>query len=150
MLARVAMPRPALLLGWAGVIPFALLTGAVVLDAEVPVLDLRGALCAYGAVILSFLGGVEWGVLLPRNQSEGSLPWRYGVSVLPALLGFLCLLTPHTLGLIALGAGFLGLLAFDLSTVRRGLAPGWYGTLRFQLTGAVVVLLALAALRPEH
>jgi hypothetical protein len=70
--------------------------------------------------------------------------------VLPALLGFLCLLAPHTLGLVGLVAGFLGLLAYDLSTVRSGLAPEWYGMLRLQLTGAVVVLLTIAALSPEH
>ena len=150
MFAKDAIPRPALLLGWAGVIPFALLTAAIVLGVEVSSLDPRGALRAYGATILSFLGGAQWGVLLPRNQEEASLPWRYGVSVLPALLGFLCLLAPHTLGLVGLVAGFLGLLAYDLSTVRRGLAPGCYGKLRLQLTGAVVVLLTIAALSPEH
>ena len=76
--------------------------------------------------------------------------WRYGVSVLPALLGFLCLLAPYIYGLVGLAVGLLGLLAYDLSTIRRGLAPGWYGRLRLQLTGAVVVLLTIAALSPEH
>jgi hypothetical protein len=150
MFAGDAAPRPALLLGWAGVIPFALLTAALVLGMELGPIDPRGALRAYGAAILSFLGGAQWGILLPRNQEEVSLPWRYGVSVLPALLGFLCLLAPHTLGLVGLVAGFLGLLAYDLSTVRSGLAPEWYGMLRLQLTGAVVVLLTIAALSPEH
>jgi hypothetical protein len=146
MFATRAVPRPALLLGWAGVNPFALLTAAAVLGIEPLPLDARAALLAYGAAILSFLGGAQWGVLPPRSQDEASLPWRYGVSVLPALLSFLCLLAPHTLGLAGLAAGLLGLLAYDLSTVSRGLAPGWYGTLRLQLTGAVVLLLAVAAL----
>jgi hypothetical protein len=150
MLAKDAIPRPTLLLGWAGVIPFALLTITIMLGVEVSSLDPRGALRAYGAVILSFLGGAQWGVLLPRNQEEVSLSWRYGVSVLPALLSFSCLLAPHALGLVGLVAGFLGLLAYDLSTVHRSLAPGWYGKLRLQLTGAVVVLLTIAALSPEH
>jgi hypothetical protein len=43
----------------------------------------------------------------------------------------------------------MALLAYDLSTVRRGLAPVWYGTLRSQLTGAVVILLAIAGLVPN-
>ncbi len=149
MIAKRAVPRPALLLGWAGVIPFALLTVATVLGLEPLSLDARAALLAYGAAILSFLGGAQWGVLLPRNQKDAALPWRYGVGVLPALIGFLCLLAPHTLGFVGLAAGLLGLLAYDLSTVRRGLAPGWYGTLRLQLTGAVVLLLAIAALAPS-
>jgi hypothetical protein len=149
MFAKSAVPRPAVLLGWAGVMPVALLTAAIVLSIEPLSLDARAALLAYGAAILSFLGGAQWGVLLPRNPEEASLLWRYGVSVLPALLGFLCLLAPHTLGLVGLAAGLIGLLAYDLSTVRGGLAPGWYGTLRLQLTGSVVVLLTAAALSPD-
>ncbi len=148
MFAKSAVPRPALLLGWAGVIPFALLTVATVLGIQPLSLDARAVLLAYGAAILSFLGGVQWGVLLPRSQEEASLPWRYGVGVLPALVGFLCLQVPQTLGLVGLAVGLLSLLAYDLSTVRRGLAPGWYGSLRFQLTGAVVLLLAVAAFSP--
>ena len=37
-----------------------------------------------------------------------------------------------------------GLLAYDLWTIRQGYAPGWYASLRWQLTTAVVVLLGLA------
>jgi hypothetical protein len=146
MFANSGVPRPVLLLGWAGVIPFAFLTAAIVLGIEPQSLDLRAALLAYCAAILSFLGGTQWGVLLPLNRDENSLAWPYGVSVLPALLGFLCLLVPSTTGLIGVAAGLLSLLAYDLSTVRKGLALGWYGTLRLQLTGAVVVLLTVAAL----
>jgi hypothetical protein len=149
MSANDAIPRPALLLGWVGVIPFALLTAAIVFGIEPLSLNARGALGAYGATILSFLGGVQWGVLLPHSQDGVSPLRRYSVSILPALLGFLCLLAPHPLGLVGLAAGLLGLLAYDLSTVRRGLAPGWYGTLRLQLTAAVVPLLAVASVSPD-
>jgi hypothetical protein len=149
MFTKGAVPRPAFFLGWAGVLPFALLTAATVLGLKPLSLDARAALLAYGAAILSFLGGAQWGVLLPRSQEETSLLWRYGVSVLPALLAFLCLLAPQTLGLVGLAVGLMALLAYDLSTVRRGLAPVWYGTLRSQLTGAVVILLAIAGLVPN-
>ncbi len=149
MFTKGAVPRPAFFLGWAGVLPFALLTAAIVLGLKPLSLDARAALLAYGAAILSFLGGAQWGVLLPRSQEETSLLWRYGASVLPALLAFLCLLAPQTLGLVGLAAGLVGLLTYDLSTVRRGLAPVWYGTLRSQLTGAVVILLAIAGLVPN-
>jgi hypothetical protein len=67
-------------------------------------------------------------------------------SVLTALLAFLCLLIPNSLGLIGLIAGFLALLAYDLSTVRQGLAPRWYASLRIQLTLAVVVLLGITVI----
>lgn len=103
------------------------------------------ALPAYGACILSFMGGVQWGVLLPREDSHVPF-FRYLVSVLPALLAFLCLLIPSRPGLIGLIAGFLALLAYDLSTVRQGLAPRWYASLRVQLTLAVVALLGISVL----
>lgn len=143
MMTTDVIPRPALLLGWAGVIPFVLLTAASVLDIHPLSLDPRMALRAYGACILSFMGGVQWGVMLPREG--GPVPFfRYAISVLPALLAFLCLLIPNTSGLIGLVVGFLALLVYDLSTVRQGLAPRWYASLRVQLTLAVVVLLGVA------
>jgi len=145
MMTTDVIPRPALLLGWAGVIPFALLTTASVLDIHPWSLNPTMALRAYGACILSFMGGAQWGVLLPREG--GHVPFfRYLVSVLPALLAFLCLLIPRTPSLIGLIAGFLALLAYDLSTVRQGLAPRWYSSLRVQLTLAVVVLLGIAVI----
>jgi hypothetical protein len=139
------IPRPALLLGWAGVIPFALLTAASVLDIQPWSLDPTMALRAYGACILSFMGGAQWGVLLPREG--GHAPFlRYLLSVLPALLAFLCLLIPSMPGLIGLVVGFLALLTYDVSTVRQGLAPRWYASLRVQLTLAVVALLGITVL----
>jgi hypothetical protein len=141
-----AIPRPALILGWAGVIPFALLTTATALDIPLWTWDPAWALRAYGACILSFLGGAQWGLLLPRSESGYSPFSRYSVSVLPSLLGFLCLLVPNQPGLIGLLIGFIGLLAYDVATVRQGLAPRWYTSLRLQLTVAIALLLGIAAL----
>jgi hypothetical protein len=139
------IPRPALLLGWAGVIPFALFTVASVFDIRLWLLDPTMALRAYGGCILSFMGGTQWGILLPRDEGHASFP-RFLISVLPALLAVLCLLIPNELGLIGLIAGFLALLAYDISTVRQGLAPQWYMSLRVQLTLAVLVFLGVAVL----
>jgi hypothetical protein len=141
-----AIPRPALMLGWAGVIPFALLTVAVAFDIALWYLDPQWALRAYGACILSFLGGVQWGLMLPRQEGGHSPFPRYLFSVVPSLLGFLCLLIPNRLGLVGLVIGFIGLLAYDVSTVRHGLAPRWYASLRVPLTVVIVLLLGVAAL----
>ena len=141
-----AIPRPALILGWAGVIPFALLTAAATLDIRLWSLDPAWGLRAYGACILSFLGGVHWGVLLLQFGGGHSPFSRYLFSVLPSLLGFVSLLLPSQLGSIGLLVGFIGLLAYDVSAVRQGLAPRWYTSLRVQLTVAVVVLLGIAAM----
>jgi uncharacterized protein YqgC (DUF456 family) len=103
------------------------------------------ALRAYRACILSFIGGVQWGILLLRH--EGRTPFlRYLLSVLPALLAVLCLLIPNTPGLFELIVGFLAFLAYDLSTILQGLALRYYTSLRVQLRMAVVALLGMTAL----
>ncbi|WP_298965719.1 DUF3429 domain-containing protein [uncultured Methylobacterium sp.] len=136
-------PISAFVLGWAGVIPFAAFSLAAVLGVPVPV-PAGAALLAYGAAILSFMGGAQWGVAMraPDGFDRG---WSgYAVSVVPALLAWAGLLVAGKAGLGLLIAGFAGLLAYDLWTIRRGYAPGWYASLRWQLTTAVVVLLGLA------
>jgi hypothetical protein len=62
MMTTDVIPRPALLLRWAGVIPFALLTAASLLNIHPWSLDPTMTLRAYGACILSFMGGAQWGV----------------------------------------------------------------------------------------
>lgn len=147
------VPPPALWLGLAGLIPF--LAGAVLLWVGIlagptwlaPV-ALFGQIY-YGAVILSFLGAVHWGLALAGHG--GSLPgWRpLGLGVLPALLGWLaCLLTP-LLGLALLMLGFVGVFVYDRAQARSGAAPSWYPVLRKPLTFVVLLCLAsaLVALR---
>ncbi len=139
------IPGPALLLGWAGVLPFAALTAAVALRTPLP-LDPGRLLLGYGAAILSFMAGAQWGLTV-RAQDGSDQGWRgYAVSVLPALLAWAALAMPARIGFATLAAGFAALLAYDLWTVRRGTAPAWYGRLRVQLTAAVVLLLGAAAL----
>jgi len=137
------MPIKALLLGVAGLIPFAGLSGAM---AFAPSLAPAGAwqmLVSYAAIILSFMGGVHWGLAL--RQAEGT---GYLAAVLPALWAWaaIAFLQPRpALGMIA--AGFLALLIFDLYVIRAGGAPQWYKHLRIGLTAVVVgsVVIVLAA-----
>lgn len=137
-------PSSAIWLGWAGVLPFAGLTVAVVGRLPTPV-PADVALLAYGAAILSFMGGAQWGVAM-RAADGSERGWQgYAVSVLPALLAWAALLVPWRPGVALLAAGFTGLLVYDLWTVRQGRAPAWYATLRWRLTLAVVTLLAVAA-----
>jgi hypothetical protein len=138
------VPPPAALLGLAGVIPFAasalavtgpFATGAANAFAEAAVL-------AYGAVILSFLGGIQWGLAIDRGSaSYGHL----GVGVLPSLAGWVALLVGGWWGLLLLAAAFLAVLALDLRLTRDGMAPAWFPRLRLVLTHAVVLCLLLAA-----
>lgn len=141
-----AIPLSALLLGAAGVLPFAALAAAALLGLEwrygFPPGMARTGLVAYGAVILSFLGGVRWGLALKHGAEHQT--GLLVVSVLPSLAAWLALMLPRPHDLTLLIACFLALAVADFAMVRRGHAPAWYATLRLLLTAAVVLVLIVA------
>lgn len=130
------VPQPAMLLGLTGALPFA---GLAIL-AIFGVGFAGFALQAYGVAILSFMGGIHWGLAMAQNAPNFQ---RLGLSVIPALIGWLAILIGGGLGFIMLAAAFAGLLVFDLRCVERGQAPEWYPVLRKPLT-AIVILSLLA------
>ncbi len=139
---RSGVPEPAALLGAAGLLPF--VVGALAtLDGGALGRRAPGALLAYAAVILSFMGGVHWGLAMSAARPS----WlRYGASVVPALLGWAALLAGGRAGFVLLAASFASLYAYDRGAVRAGEAPAWYPALRWPLTLVVCLCLALAAL----
>lgn len=147
------IPAAALLLGLAGLIPFIALPVLTVfgpvtwLPVAVQAHVSVPALSLYAAVILSFMGGVQWGLAVahPDAGPVTSLR-RYGVSVLPALIAWFALLTPTRTALMVTASGFVLLLIYDLWTVRRGEAPAWYERLRILLTSVVVPVLTLTVI----
>jgi hypothetical protein len=141
-----AIPRPALLLGLAGLIPF--LWGALtVLSPELA--QWGGAALGprfvgpyvqvfYGAIILAFMSGVLWGF---ATKTEG---WQgYTLSVLPALWAFFTTGGGAERAALALIAGFIGLLALDRHFWKTGAAPAWWMRLRVLLTTIVVLALSV-------
>ena len=155
------IPPAALWLGIAGLIPFIALPVLAVADrAALPVPASIGAhltvpsLLLYAAVILSFMGGVQWGLAMARTSrrggdsdggraSGGDDLRSFGVSVLPALLAWFALFFETRAGLFILAVGFVMLMAYDIWTVRRGEAPAWYERLRLGLTAVVVLSISL-------
>jgi hypothetical protein len=145
-----SLPRPTLWLGLAGLLPF---LGSAVLAWTAPA-EWRGvalyALAAYGAVILSFLGAVHWGLALraPATEAAAMAP-RLGLGVLPSLVGWVALLLPPLPGLTLLAVGILGTAAVESLAARRGLVPLAYLRLRWILSlGAALSLLVGAAALP--
>jgi hypothetical protein len=129
-----------------GVIPFALLAGAGFVPSS-PFQDQAGfALAAYGAVILSFLGGIHWGLAIAESGAErgqGAFDRRLATSVAPALVAWCALLLPDRATLPVLAAGFALMLAVDWLAAQRAEVPSWYPKLRWPLTTAVVICLGL-------
>ena len=150
------LPRLAILLGVAGLIPFLVVGFASVMP------DPSGRrlllLIGYGAVILSFLGGVHEGfaILAPSPLPGARLPpgdWLRAerVRLLGAgacsVLGWFSLVfavyLPPAFGLAALIAGFVALVLVEQRAQRHGWMPSGYMWLRWGLS--VVVILVLTA-----
>ena len=146
-----AIPPAALWLGGAGALPFIALAVAAWLPATAHGDRLSFALIAYGAVILSFLGGVRWGLAIAgygAGAGDGASWARLGLSVVPSLIGWLALLIPAPAGLLILAAAFAAMLAIDRRAGAAGAMPGWYAALRLPLSLVVVAALLLAAAAP--
>jgi hypothetical protein len=133
---RTTLPSQAALLGYAGVLPFAALALAHLLGGtELRDFALR-AFLAYGAVILSFLGGIRWGVATGRPDASPSAAFL--VAVLPSLWAFACLSWPDArLAAWGLLLGFAGIGLADRWTPGPG-TPAWMIRLRARLSLAVV------------
>jgi hypothetical protein len=124
-------------LGYAGLIPFAVLAlDPLTLEYFSPPLA-RLWLLGYGAVILSFLGGIVWG----RNLSEPDAGIAMIVSILISLAGWgaFLLIGPEAFWLLA--AGFVASLVYDMGS---GL-PDWFRRLRIHLSIGAIAAMVIGA-----
>lgn len=146
------IPRAALLLGLAGLIPFVwgaateMVPALAVAAYEVvpPVFVGAVVLVTYGTVILSFMSGVLWGFATKAKGREAAV--GYALSVLPALWAFFMVRDTSDASLIWLATGFAALLFLDWSFAWQGLAPAWWMRLRLLLTAIVLACLLLPLL----
>ncbi|MFX8235035.1 DUF3429 domain-containing protein, partial [Acinetobacter baumannii] len=92
---------------------------------------------AYVALILSFLGGLWWGL---AARAERAPAWLWVAAICPSLIaqaGF----WPWAFGdpwpgpsFIGLGVALIAALAVDVVLVRQALAPRWWLALRVPLS----------------
>ena len=93
----------------------------------------------YGAIILSFLGGVRWGVAIHNNNTTHLL-W----SVVPSLIAWACLLAPTLYQLPALTFGFFFQWLWDYQSTRQNIMQSWFGRLRSFISICVIALFILS------
>ncbi|KAE8146952.1 hypothetical protein BDV25DRAFT_161486 [Aspergillus avenaceus] len=156
-----SVPKEALYLGMAGVIPYlatsletvylsyeinrAATLGDGLLfsgqSAELMLHMLEPIQVGYGAVILSFLGAIHWG--LEWAGYGGKLGYkRYAAGVVAPAVAWPTLLFPVEYALISQFLAFTFLYYNDARAAAAGRAPHWYGMYRFVLTfivGASIV-----------
>lgn len=137
------IPAAALALGLAGLLPFA--AGALGLWFRLPFMGPDAALkliTLYGAIILSFLGGIRWGTAIGPYDSRRQT-FEFSLSVIGSLAGLLACFLEAVPALTLLIAGFLMQALWDVTSVEAGRLPSWFGKLRMVLTaGAVISLIA--------
>lgn len=141
------IPAIPLILGLGGVLPFAAgaygATGAmdgIGLSADAS----RMALMLYAALILSFLGGVRWGVGLKLIPAAAATRHMF-LSVVPALVAWCALLAARPADIAILIAAFAVVGVADLQMAIDGETPRWHGRLRIILTTAVLLCLVWSA-----
>ena len=143
------IPRSALYLGLAGVIPFAWGALTLLVDpASQWGLSTLGprfigpyVQLSYGMVILSFMSGVLWG--FATKAEGGQATTGYALSVIPALWAFFTTGGGPVSAGTNLIFGFLGLLVLDFAFWKWGLTPAWWMQLRMLLTGLVIICLSV-------
>ncbi|MCC5825823.1 DUF3429 family protein [Alkalimonas sp.] len=130
------------ILGFAGIVPFYLSLIAVLLWPQSQLALV--ALIGYGAVILSFLGAVHWGMAM-QLPDQVQARRSYVFSVVPALLGWLALISPYQPALIVLAAGFGWVWLREYQNPPATM-PAWYRQLRGVLTASILPALILGAI----
>ncbi len=139
-LEAFTLPASARALGYAGLIPFIASAAACWLTQGETKAFAQQALQAYGAVILSFLGAVHWGIALAQRNTA---PLPYVVSNVPALVAWLALLLPFTNGSVLLTFVLIGCWWVDTQSLRVQAFGKSYLKLRTHLTiGALLCVMA--------
>lgn len=98
----------------------------------------------YGALVLSFLGGIRFGLAVAADRPERGA--ELTLAIVPALAAWVALWLgePHSFALLAVAFAAQG--AWDSFAAHRGHAPDWFGRMRIKLTALVVIAMVLALL----
>ncbi|KXN91416.1 hypothetical protein AN958_00678 [Leucoagaricus sp. SymC.cos] len=147
-----AVPQPVLMLGLAGGLPYvgtslttiwlareanlAIHGSAVGIDPGVALTVLDQALnlqVTYGAVMLSFLGALHWGMEMAAYGGQKGYG-RLALGTAPMLLAWTTLGMQPTFALVTQWVGFTGIWLADSKATLAGWTPKWYSQYRFYLS----------------
>jgi len=125
-------------LGFLGLVPFVLLTLACWIVHPDWLGYFIKAQLYYGIVILSFLGGLHWGVTImaggnDHERTKKALIW----GVIPTLIAW-CSMINMLFGFVVQVAGFIAAYLIDKRLYQSYGVPQWFIDLRLQLTRVVV------------
>ncbi len=129
-------------LGYAGLAPFVLLAGLMwLVDRELlPFVSI--ALGGYAATIVSFLGGVHWGIGFMKGQAAPRFHFVWGV--VPSLIAWLALMMPAYAALPLLGMVVVACYVVDSKTYPAAGLASWL-SMRLRLTAVATLSCVLGA-----
>jgi len=146
------VPMPNLVFGLAGALPYLGTSGTVIYLAHQASLAAHGALpnidpgvvltlldralsiqVTYGAVMLSFLGALHWGMEFSGYGGHKGYR-RLWLGAMPILVAWPTLAMGPTTALIVQWLGFTGLWYADVKATAQGWTPKWYSQYRFYLS----------------
>ncbi|MEZ5871631.1 MAG: DUF3429 domain-containing protein [Nitratireductor sp.] len=135
--------RSAWLLSLGGFLPFLLLALGLILTGKNGVWFslFADGFKTWSAIILSFLGGIRWGMALRDEPVSLS---RLAFSVLASIAGWISLFLPDGLCLMVLLLAYCAQGAWDSFSIHAGQAPAWFARLRITMTLLVAAAHALA------
>ncbi|KAF2739594.1 hypothetical protein EJ04DRAFT_284211 [Polyplosphaeria fusca] len=159
--SMTAVPKQAYYIGLAGVLPYLATSLSTVFcayeinhaadggnfllsahTAETFLHILEPLQVGYGAVILSFLGAIHWGLEFAGYHGYHGYR-RYAIGVVAPAIAWPTVLMPIEAALITQFISFTMLYYVDTRATYRGWTPPWYAIYRFVLTfivGASIVL----------
>ena len=121
-------------LGYLGLIPFVFGAATALLSQELVSLAFQ-AFILYSLAILSFMGGVHWGLALITGTRQST---RLLISVVPVVAAWICLIAlPAPLTLAVLGGGFIAQWFIDRPILAELPIPSWYLEMRPRLAYVV-------------
>jgi len=136
--------RFAHLLGYAGAAVVPVLVCLAFLSPEISDI-VRRVSVVYGAAILAFLGGIQWGLSMSSSEPRVRLR-RLVVSMVPPLWSVMALSLPTGVCTLLLISGLVALLIYEWVEGAGHSTADWYLPLRLQLTAVLTLSLALTLL----
>ena len=136
--------RSSLIVGIFGLIPFVIIfLCCLITPADQEVYNLLIYLfISYSAIISSFLGGIQWGLITASADRIYNVLLPLLISTVPALMGWSALIFItnlfHSLAIIIIS--FLIATAHDYYLYNTKATPYWFLNIRVPLTSAVIVL----------
>ena len=138
--------RLAWLLAITGTLIFAVMTAFLFTSENHIRIPAIAAMVTFAAVVISYLGGIEFGLALREEGSNESIrALAISISALPSLAswGVFWLGSPRQQIGTAIGL-FLLVWVADLYLAKRGLIPTWFVDLRTAVTAIACAILGVA------